>query len=80
MRPTRERLKKIGRLRRRFSASSQEAGSSDVRRAKSRSVTEEQVREERRLCFVGVCRAEDTLTITRIREYRGYPTSQHRRS
>jgi superfamily I DNA/RNA helicase len=30
------------------------------------------MREERRLCFVGVCRAEDSLTITRIREYRGY--------
>jgi len=36
------------------------------------SKTEEQVREERRLCFVGVCRAEDSLTITRIEEYRGY--------
>lgn len=35
--------------------------------------TDEQMREERRLCFVGVCRAEDSLTITRIREYRGYP-------
>jgi DNA helicase II / ATP-dependent DNA helicase PcrA len=34
--------------------------------------TPEQMREERRLCFVGVCRAEDSLTITRIREYRGY--------
>lgn len=34
--------------------------------------TEEQMREERRLCFVGVCRAEDSLTVTRIREYRGY--------
>jgi len=34
--------------------------------------TDEQVREERRLCFVGVCRAEDSLTVTRIEEYRGY--------
>ena len=34
--------------------------------------SEEQMREERRLCFVGVCRAEDSLTVTRIREYRGY--------
>jgi superfamily I DNA/RNA helicase len=34
--------------------------------------TDEQMREERRLCFVGVCRAEDSLTVTRIREYRGY--------
>jgi DNA helicase II / ATP-dependent DNA helicase PcrA len=34
--------------------------------------TPEQMQEERRLCFVGVCRAEDSLTITRIREYRGY--------
>ena len=34
--------------------------------------TDEQMREERRLCFVGVCRAEDSLTVSRIREYRGY--------
>lgn len=37
--------------------------------------TDEQMREERRLCFVGVCRAEDSLVLTRIREYRGYAKS-----
>ena len=37
--------------------------------------TNEQMREERRLFFVGVCRAEDSLTVTRVREYRGYPKS-----
>jgi DNA helicase-2/ATP-dependent DNA helicase PcrA len=37
--------------------------------------TDEQMQEERRLCFVGVCRAEDSLVITRIREYRGYAKS-----
>lgn len=36
------------------------------------STTEEQIREERRLCFVGVCRAEDFLTITRTGTYKGY--------
>jgi DNA helicase-2/ATP-dependent DNA helicase PcrA len=35
--------------------------------------SDEEVREERRLCFVGVCRAEDSLTVTRVLEYRGYP-------
>lgn len=34
--------------------------------------TEEQIREERRLCFVAVCRAEDSLTVTRVRERQGY--------
>jgi DNA helicase-2/ATP-dependent DNA helicase PcrA len=28
--------------------------------------------EERRACFVGVCRAESHLTLSRIREYRGF--------
>jgi DNA helicase-2/ATP-dependent DNA helicase PcrA len=36
------------------------------------SKSEEEMREERRLCFVGVCRAEDSLTLTRVLEYRGY--------
>ena len=33
---------------------------------------EEQLREERRLCFVGVCRAQERLTLTRVRESQGY--------
>jgi len=37
--------------------------------------TDEELREERRLCFVGTCRAEDSLTITRIESYRGHPKS-----
>lgn len=37
------------------------------------SQTEEGIREERRLCFVGVCRAEDVLSITRIKAYMGHP-------
>jgi DNA helicase-2/ATP-dependent DNA helicase PcrA len=40
--------------------------------------TDEQMREERRLCFVGVCRAEDVLTVTRVREYRGFPKAPSR--
>ena len=40
--------------------------------------TDEQIREERRLCFVGVCRAEDSLTVTRISEYRGHKKSTSR--
>lgn len=35
--------------------------------------TDEQISEERKLCFVGVCRAEDRLTMTRIRWYKGHP-------
>jgi len=31
--------------------------------------TDEQIREERRICFVGVCRAEDDLTLTRTQWY-----------
>lgn len=38
-----------------------------------RSTASEEIREERRLCFVGVCRAEESLTITWIRNYKGYP-------
>ena len=34
-----------------------------------RAETEEQIREERRICFVGVCRAEQRLTLSRIRWY-----------
>lgn len=34
--------------------------------------TEEGVREERRLCFVGVCRAEDALTISRVQTQRSF--------
>ena len=33
---------------------------------------ENPIREERRLCFVGVCRAEDVLVLTRIRAVRTY--------
>jgi superfamily I DNA/RNA helicase len=36
------------------------------------SQTEESVQEERRLCFVGVCRAEEVLTITRVNSYKGH--------
>ena len=36
------------------------------------SQTEEGMREERRLCFVGVCRAEEALNITRIKSYKGH--------
>ena len=32
----------------------------------------EELREERRLCFVGICRAEDRLTLTRARTFRGF--------
>jgi DNA helicase-2/ATP-dependent DNA helicase PcrA len=35
--------------------------------------TDEQISEERKLCFVGVCRAEDQLFITRIRSFKGHP-------
>lgn len=34
-----------------------------------RAETDEQIREERRICFVGVCRAEQRLTLTRTRWY-----------
>jgi DNA helicase-2/ATP-dependent DNA helicase PcrA len=34
---------------------------------------DEQISEERKLCFVGVCRAADRLVITRIRFYKGHP-------
>lgn len=34
-----------------------------------RAETEEQIREERRICFVGVCRAEQRLTLSRTRWY-----------
>jgi DNA helicase-2/ATP-dependent DNA helicase PcrA len=37
-----------------------------------RAKEEEDVRQERRLCFVGVCRAEEELTVTRSRQLRGY--------
>lgn len=36
-----------------------------------RAVTEEEIREERRLAFVGVCRAEHTLTLTKLATYAG---------
>jgi DNA helicase II / ATP-dependent DNA helicase PcrA len=35
-----------------------------------RARTSEEISEERRVCFVGVCRAEDTLTLTRVRRDR----------
>lgn len=37
-----------------------------------RAETESAISEERRACFVGVCRAETHLTLTRIVEYRGF--------
>jgi len=36
-----------------------------------RTKTEAALSEERRACFVGVCRAETHLTLTRIEQYRG---------
>jgi DNA helicase-2/ATP-dependent DNA helicase PcrA len=35
--------------------------------------TEEEISEERKLCFVAVCRSEDRLVLTRIRTYQRYP-------
>ncbi len=37
-----------------------------------RAETQPAVSEERRVCFVGVCRAETHLTLSRILEYRGF--------
>ncbi len=37
-----------------------------------RTETEAALSEERRACFVGVCRAESHLTLTRIEQYRGF--------
>ena len=37
-----------------------------------RTKTEAELSEERRACFVGVCRAETHLTLTRIRQFRGF--------
>jgi DNA helicase-2/ATP-dependent DNA helicase PcrA len=37
-----------------------------------RAQTQAAISEERRACFVGVCRAEAHLTLTRIQSYRGY--------
>lgn len=34
--------------------------------------TDEDLQEERRLCFVGVCRAEDRLVLTRITQFKGH--------
>jgi len=34
--------------------------------------TDEEISEERKLCFVGVCRAEDRLVLSRIHTYKGY--------
>jgi superfamily I DNA/RNA helicase len=34
---------------------------------------DEQISEERKLCFVGVCWAEDRLIITRIGSFKGHP-------
>ncbi len=33
---------------------------------------DEDVRQERRLCFVGVCRAEDEITLSRVQQWNGY--------
>ena len=37
-----------------------------------RAESDEQLSHERRLCFVGVCRAEDELTLTYVRQLNGY--------
>jgi ATP-dependent DNA helicase UvrD/PcrA len=37
-----------------------------------RTETQAALSEERRACFVGVCRAEMHLTLTRIEQYRGF--------
>jgi DNA helicase-2/ATP-dependent DNA helicase PcrA len=37
-----------------------------------RAVSDESISHERRLCFVGVCRAEDELTLTCARQVNGY--------
>jgi len=37
-----------------------------------RAETDTAISEERRACFVGVCRAETHLTLSRILEYRGF--------
>jgi DNA helicase-2/ATP-dependent DNA helicase PcrA len=37
-----------------------------------RAETESAISEERRACFVGVCRAETHLTLTRMEQYRGF--------
>lgn len=42
-------------------------------RALRRGPRSEQVEEERRSCFVAITRARETLTLTRAREYFGYP-------
>ena len=42
-------------------------------RALRRGRRSEQVEEERRSCFVAITRARETLTLTRAREYFGYP-------
>ena len=36
-----------------------------------RANTVEEIREERRLCFVGICRAEDSVVLTRVKHYDG---------
>jgi DNA helicase-2/ATP-dependent DNA helicase PcrA len=36
-----------------------------------RADTQDKMREERRLCFVGLCRAEDSVTLTREKRYDG---------
>lgn len=38
----------------------------------------DKILEERRLCFVGVCRAEDTLSVTWIHQYNGHVKSASR--
>ena len=37
-----------------------------------RTETEAALSEKRRACFVGVCRAETHITLTRIEQYRGF--------
>jgi DNA helicase-2/ATP-dependent DNA helicase PcrA len=39
---------------------------------------EQDIRQERRLCFVGVCRAEDQLTLTRAHQLKGWPKQPSR--
>lgn len=37
-----------------------------------RSASEEEIASERRICFVGVCRAENRLVLTTVANHRGY--------
>jgi DNA helicase-2/ATP-dependent DNA helicase PcrA len=43
-----------------------------------RAKTRDQLSEERKLCFVGVCRAETRLVLSRVRNHRGYTQNPSR--